>query len=77
MNIRKAIVMLATLALSGCGSAGVILEPVASHTLRAAEGSETDVVWVQQFDQDTRQSTLHRCHQTASGPQCQQATVAR
>ena len=77
MTVRNALSTLALLALSGCGTTGVVLEPVASHTLRSGEGAETDVVWVQHFEERTRQSTLYRCHQSASGPQCQQASVAR
>jgi hypothetical protein len=55
---------------AGCGAAPRIYQPVAQHTLSTGPDADTDVIWVQQYD-GQHDSTLLRCHNGPSGPECQ------
>lgn len=57
----------------GCGGVTRVYEPVAQHTLRAGPDSDTDVIWVQQYD-GSHVSTLLRCQNGPSGPECRAVT---
>jgi len=77
MIVRVLLLALSLLALGGCAKDIVTLEPVANHTLHTTAGADVDVVWVSNYDTGSRRSTLYRCHQTESGPQCQAASVTQ
>jgi hypothetical protein len=47
-----------------------VFEPVAHHTLRSGPDTEQDVVWVQQYDNQSARTKLVRCHVEASKPKC-------